>query len=563
MFEARYKSITQLIRNSGASQVLELASGYSLRGLDLTRDNSLCYVETDLPDVVATKLVLLDEVRRRHDIAPSPLHVVTGADALDVEQLRAATAVFDRSRSLMILCEGLIGYLTSGNRPCCRQRSDADRRVQGWLVDRSGLRLQDRTSEPPTEGSDFARRLPESRSVNSTLQHSRMLMTSRLSWAALRIRDASPQSGRRDAVVLYDRGAELVSGRDRPTATGVARVVHDRRHRRLNGVPAIAGPVLLRGEAEHARRRFVGLLRTVDASGPHIAPGSPVEPPRQLVNEAIPGPEVTSAHEILDARAALAQRRRDYTRSAHARGSQQRRRSAPAPRWRRSMRRLTVAGRRWGWSLRREREIYPGHVVVSIWLESERGGAAKLVVRVRFDDPWLNYGPMITAPPERFAEVFATAPVHAEAGAPPPSSRPWRSAGIRWRAAPSHPRTSKATCSGSPPRRHPPERDHSSHARCGQRVSTARFRAARAWFPVQEDGRAREVPRKCSSEALLRQSQVSPWAAWDGAGMARSGRERRRPSLLRCRGGRARLCGEPVQSGLQVRRGSRTGGVLP
>src|SRR6185295_3546632 len=79
MFEARYKSITQLIRTSGASQVLELASGYSFRGLDVTRDNSLCYVETDLPDV---------------------------------EQLRAATAVLDRSRSLLVLCEGLIGYLT-------------------------------------------------------------------------------------------------------------------------------------------------------------------------------------------------------------------------------------------------------------------------------------------------------------------------------------------------------------------------------------------------------------------------------------------------------------------
>src|SRR6185436_5762792 len=51
MFEARYKSITQLIRTSGASQVLELACGYSLRGLDLTRDSSLSYVETDLPDV--------------------------------------------------------------------------------------------------------------------------------------------------------------------------------------------------------------------------------------------------------------------------------------------------------------------------------------------------------------------------------------------------------------------------------------------------------------------------------------------------------------------------------
>src|SRR5689334_10206132 len=54
MFEARYKSITQLIRSSGATQVLELACGYSLRGLDLARDG-LTYVEADLPGVIATK----------------------------------------------------------------------------------------------------------------------------------------------------------------------------------------------------------------------------------------------------------------------------------------------------------------------------------------------------------------------------------------------------------------------------------------------------------------------------------------------------------------------------
>lgn len=111
MFEARYKSITQLIFASGASQVLELASGYSLRGLDLTRDSSLCYVETDLRDVIATKLALLDELRRRHDLAPAPSHVVTPADALDLEQLRRAAAPFDRARPLMVLCEGLVGYL--------------------------------------------------------------------------------------------------------------------------------------------------------------------------------------------------------------------------------------------------------------------------------------------------------------------------------------------------------------------------------------------------------------------------------------------------------------------
>lgn len=116
MFEARYKSISQLIGKSGCSQVLELASGYSLRGLDLTaqsgQSGTVRYVETDLPDVVATKLALLDEVRRQHGIPPSPLHVVTAADALDLEQVRTAVAGLDHGLPLMVLCEGLIGYLT-------------------------------------------------------------------------------------------------------------------------------------------------------------------------------------------------------------------------------------------------------------------------------------------------------------------------------------------------------------------------------------------------------------------------------------------------------------------
>lgn len=109
MFEARYKSVSELIRKSGASQVLELACGYSMRGLDLSRN--IRYVETDLPGVIATKQELLGEIRQRHRLAPSPQHHVTVADALDLEQLRAATTVFDPSPAV-VMCEGLMGYLT-------------------------------------------------------------------------------------------------------------------------------------------------------------------------------------------------------------------------------------------------------------------------------------------------------------------------------------------------------------------------------------------------------------------------------------------------------------------
>lgn len=114
MFEARYKSVSELIRKSGASQVLEVACGYSTRGLDLTltRSGALRYVETDLPGVITAKQELLDEIRRRHHIAPSPRHHVTVADALDLGQLRGAARALDPRQPLLVLCEGLMGYLT-------------------------------------------------------------------------------------------------------------------------------------------------------------------------------------------------------------------------------------------------------------------------------------------------------------------------------------------------------------------------------------------------------------------------------------------------------------------
>jgi O-methyltransferase involved in polyketide biosynthesis len=137
MFEARYKSITQLVRASGASQILELAAGYSLRGLDMTRDGSICYVETDLRDVIATKRELLDVICRRHGLASSPHHIVTVADALDFEQLRAAAGVFDRGRSLLVLGEGLVGYLTREETERLAtnvHRLIADHGTGAWLV---------------------------------------------------------------------------------------------------------------------------------------------------------------------------------------------------------------------------------------------------------------------------------------------------------------------------------------------------------------------------------------------------------------------------------------------
>jgi O-methyltransferase involved in polyketide biosynthesis len=46
------------------------------------------------------------------------LHQVTAADVLDLGQLQLAAAGFDRDRPLVILCEGLVGYLTREETSC-------------------------------------------------------------------------------------------------------------------------------------------------------------------------------------------------------------------------------------------------------------------------------------------------------------------------------------------------------------------------------------------------------------------------------------------------------------
>lgn len=110
---------------------------------------------------------------------------------------------------------------------------------------------------------------------------------------------------------------------------------------------------------------------------------------------------------------------------------------------RRTPRRIHVDGRDYRWTVR-FRDA--GHVVVRVWPDtpecaercegsenarsrsrsrserSERsggrsrlgraGGAGRpLEVTLRFDDPWLHYGVLLTAPAERIAEVFRLAPV--------------------------------------------------------------------------------------------------------------------------------------------------------
>jgi O-methyltransferase involved in polyketide biosynthesis len=113
IFEARYKSIAARLRASGMDQILELASGLSLRGLAMTEAHpGLTYVETDLPALNDEKRSLVTHVRLQHHLPDRPGYLLRTANALELGQLRDATETCDRARPLAVVTEGLLQYLS-------------------------------------------------------------------------------------------------------------------------------------------------------------------------------------------------------------------------------------------------------------------------------------------------------------------------------------------------------------------------------------------------------------------------------------------------------------------
>lgn len=73
-----------------------------------------------------------------------------------------------------------------------------------------------------------------------------------------------------------------------------------------------------------------------------------------------------------------------------------------------TIRQITIGTNEYVWVVRRLDEA---HVVLRVWDTERPRRDPPLEVRIAFDDPWLNYGPIITTPPERRAAVFHLVPV--------------------------------------------------------------------------------------------------------------------------------------------------------
>ena len=108
-FESRYWSIDQLLRQTDSRNILELSSGFSLRGLHrCAHDATTHYIDTDLPEVIAQKKSLISQqhldasLKGRLELLP--------LNALDAQAFREVVRRFEDG-PVTIVNEGLLMYL--------------------------------------------------------------------------------------------------------------------------------------------------------------------------------------------------------------------------------------------------------------------------------------------------------------------------------------------------------------------------------------------------------------------------------------------------------------------
>lgn len=108
-FEKRYKSINQLLWELPVTNVLELSSGFSLRGLEAVQHPGIHYIDTDLPGVTELKQSFIQSL---HPAAPAEnsLLELLPLNALDEQEVYNTTARF-AAGPIAIVNEGLLMYL--------------------------------------------------------------------------------------------------------------------------------------------------------------------------------------------------------------------------------------------------------------------------------------------------------------------------------------------------------------------------------------------------------------------------------------------------------------------
>ncbi|MEO7111110.1 MAG: class I SAM-dependent methyltransferase [Polyangiaceae bacterium] len=104
----RHRILDELVTASDCSNVIELAAGLSRRGITMSEDPSMYYVEIDLPHVVDAKRAILEKTERGRSALARPNFTIESGDitAVDLAAVHAHA-----EGSVFVIAEGLLMYL--------------------------------------------------------------------------------------------------------------------------------------------------------------------------------------------------------------------------------------------------------------------------------------------------------------------------------------------------------------------------------------------------------------------------------------------------------------------
>ncbi len=108
-FESRYWSIDQLMDGLGITNIMELSSGFSFRGLKTVSEKNVYYKDTDLPDLIGIKKELISSLLENNHLIKGNLEILP-LNALDETSFKKIAGSFPPG-PLIIINEGLLMYL--------------------------------------------------------------------------------------------------------------------------------------------------------------------------------------------------------------------------------------------------------------------------------------------------------------------------------------------------------------------------------------------------------------------------------------------------------------------
>jgi O-methyltransferase involved in polyketide biosynthesis len=144
-FENRYRTIDSLLTPLAYRNVLEIASGFSFRGLQLCIQDEITYFDTDLPDSITTKQQVVDKLKEKHHLETKGTYRLMPLNALDAAAFNAIIDQFPPG-PVAIVNEGLLMYLDEAEKRqlCSNIHAVLTKRGGCWITGDIYLKKGDR-----------------------------------------------------------------------------------------------------------------------------------------------------------------------------------------------------------------------------------------------------------------------------------------------------------------------------------------------------------------------------------------------------------------------------------